>query len=292
MCIAIIKEKGKKMPFKKTLRRCWDRNPDGAGFMHIREDKVTINKGFMTYKSLWKALQAHKFTEDDVVIIHLRKATAGGISPANCHPFPITGSEARLRQVKIHCNMAMVHNGVLGPGEGNLSDTMIFVRDVLASPSIHRKLKDPAINELIEAYIHGSRVAILEGNGTIHLYGDWLRDKKTGLLYSNGHYKPTKVKSNATRLATYDHPYRLDDTNHTATTPTIKKTPVVSRGAVTCDTCFVVLVGRYTVGDPIYRDNSKKIIAYAVRTGGWRCKRCAEWDGSDNNEIVNKKKKK
>ena len=37
MCIAIMKSANKKIS-KSTLRRCYDANPDGAGFMYA-EDK-------------------------------------------------------------------------------------------------------------------------------------------------------------------------------------------------------------------------------------------------------------
>ena len=44
MCIAIMKSANKKIS-KSTLRRCYDANPDGAGFMYAEDKQLVVKKG-------------------------------------------------------------------------------------------------------------------------------------------------------------------------------------------------------------------------------------------------------
>ena len=43
MCIAIMKSENKKIS-KSTLQRCYDANPDGAGFMFANNKELTVKK--------------------------------------------------------------------------------------------------------------------------------------------------------------------------------------------------------------------------------------------------------
>ena len=56
MCIIAAKPAGVAMPSRDTIRTMWDGNRDGAGLMYLEGGKVTIEKGFMTYKSFAKKL--------------------------------------------------------------------------------------------------------------------------------------------------------------------------------------------------------------------------------------------
>ena len=49
MCIIVAKEIGIEMPSMETLERCFQANPDGAGFMWADGKMVHIRKGFMEY---------------------------------------------------------------------------------------------------------------------------------------------------------------------------------------------------------------------------------------------------
>src|SRR5210317_419559 len=149
MCIIVSKEKGQRMPTKKTLKCCFDNNKDGAGFMYVRDGSVQIDKGYMTFRGFWKGLQAQKFTVDDAVIMHFRISTAGKIRPENTHPFPLHKDLEDLCKTRIACKHAVVHNGIIGQGEGKISDTMVFVRDVLADPMIKNNLMRSSVDSLI-----------------------------------------------------------------------------------------------------------------------------------------------
>ena len=51
MCVAIYKPENVQTPSLDTLKRCWDANPDGAGFALLTGgDKyaIEIHKGYMT----------------------------------------------------------------------------------------------------------------------------------------------------------------------------------------------------------------------------------------------------
>ena len=42
------------LPDKEILKRCWNKNPHGAGFMYNYNDVVIIKKGFMFLKIFMK----------------------------------------------------------------------------------------------------------------------------------------------------------------------------------------------------------------------------------------------
>ncbi|CAK7067011.1 MAG: hypothetical protein DELT_01686 [Desulfovibrio sp.] len=183
MCIIAVKPYGKAPLPLATITACWNNNPDGAGFVIRRpeHDTVLIQKGFMTLDELTAALEASAIQDSDTVIYHFRIATSGGITPANCHPFPVSASVDDLKTLTIACKTAFVHNGILGKGRDDLSDTQLYVLNTLSRyGSIKRSLprirKDTA----------GSRTAILNADGQLWLTGRWI--EKDGYHYSNETY--------------------------------------------------------------------------------------------------------
>lgn len=60
MCVAVYKPANVKTPSLDTLKRCWDANPDGAGFA-LRtggdEYAIEIHKGYMTWKQFKAAFE-------------------------------------------------------------------------------------------------------------------------------------------------------------------------------------------------------------------------------------------
>lgn len=192
MCIAIVKPTGVKLPTKETLQTCWTNNPDGAGFCYNDGHKVVIHKGYMDFKSFYKALQrCNKLNNLDKkdVAIHFRISTSGGIKPENCHPFAVSSHMKNLTKTFIKCKDAFIHNGIIhGYGSKDYSDTMQYVTDVIAN------IKDiehsgRLINSL--AVEHNSRFAVVTRNNFM-LGGDWINDN--GLYYSNSTYKPRVYK--------------------------------------------------------------------------------------------------
>ena len=183
MCIIAIKPHGKAPLPIATITACWKNNPDGAGFVIRRpeHDTVLIQKGFMALDGLLAALEASAIQDSDTVIYHFRIATSGGITPANCHPFPISTNIDDLKTLTIACKTAFVHNGILGKGSKDLSDTQLYVLNTLShydsiKGSLPKIRKDTA----------GSRTAILNADGQLWLTGQWI--EKDGYHYSNETY--------------------------------------------------------------------------------------------------------
>jgi hypothetical protein len=195
MCTIAVKSKGVGMPRKKCLKNCFENNSDGAGFMYLdREHKsVVIDKGYMTWEVFWKAVCRMNFTKDDTVVFHFRLATTGLTCAANCHPFPLSQDEDDLKSAFIHTDVAVVHNGVFGKGEGTMSDTMVHVRDIFSDPLIKENLDSLVIQTLLDEYVVGSKLAFLDSEGDITLFGGpWPKDE--GIWYSNDDYERVYVR--------------------------------------------------------------------------------------------------
>ena len=195
MCIIVIKPAGQKVT-KKILENCFENNSDGAGFMYPLQGQVQYQKGFMTFPEFWDAWSETRdklSLNRHLVVFHFRIATAGEVSPGQCHPFPITSDIQKMQETQGQCNMAIAHNGILlGWGQGDISDTMELVRDVLSLPAVQRTITYPKVQELITRYINGSKIAILQGNGNLITLGEGWVEKK-GLQFSNhGYKKPPK----------------------------------------------------------------------------------------------------
>jgi len=198
MCILVIKKAGAVMPSKETLRICYTNNPDGAGFMWLRQDgQMEGYKGYFDFEEWYSAITACKFTKKDMVFFHTRIATHGGINQQNCHPFPISTKDEDLQALHFVSSIAMAHNGVIHglPEMKHLSDTQMFIKLILADPAILNNLDSPGINYLINDHVEGSRVAVMK-EGKLYLYGKF--EDVNGVLYSNSSYKPysyPKVKT-------------------------------------------------------------------------------------------------
>ena len=197
MCIAIYKPMGTEFPSKKTLKTCFNNNPDGAGFMVATGDTVIIHKGFMGFRSFWKCLREvrDEYGDDKAFVMHFRISTQGGVRPDGCHPFPLSGNMDDMRLLYTHCDVGIAHNGIIdlcSTGYRNTkvdySDTMAFITEYLSliiKDSDYYKDKDKLT--LIEK-LCGSRLAILDKSGHCELIGTgWKRINE--VWYSNDSYK-------------------------------------------------------------------------------------------------------
>jgi len=104
MCIMSLTLPNHSLPAVATMRQCWTRNPDGAGFSFARDGRLYIRKGFMSQPALEAAL-AESFPSgmyDKPVAIHWRIGTHGAKSPQNTHPWWIVENK-----------VALLHNGIL-----------------------------------------------------------------------------------------------------------------------------------------------------------------------------------
>ena len=166
------------MPSINTLKSCWNGNPHGAGFMW-KDDKGIVQglKGFMNWLDFKEAWEAQTFQEQDTIVVHFRIATTGAIRPENCHPFPVTKKVTLLEQLDFSTRMAIAHNGTFGSGDGDLSDTMLWIKNYF----VHFK-NEP---EQVERDLGHNRVVVL-GKGMAQpllLGAGWYQLE--GCFYSN-----------------------------------------------------------------------------------------------------------
>ena len=190
MCVICIKPENTKFPTEDRMRDMFASNPDGAGFMFVRNKKVIIRKGFMKFKHFMKALRQEEVEDKDIVVMHFRIATAGSVSGKNCHPFPIAESLTELRAQRLETDLAMAHNGIIdyeADKKNDLSDTMSFVRDILSEKSIRNNIFEPSVYSLIEMSVGYSKIVFLDKTKRFCLLGNWAKDtfENDGLYYSN-----------------------------------------------------------------------------------------------------------
>lgn len=178
MCIAIVQKAGKRIPNDRLVNSFLN-NEDGAGFAYIKDGKVEVAKGFMTMKSFLPAYADlyEKYGKDNPMLIHCRIATAGTVTPDNCHPFKIKGG-------------ALIHNGHLWSADGGLdakkSDTREFAEtfyNILDFDSVMAAINSSEFEEAI-GY---DRMAMLYDDGRFLTAGSWYEEDEA--LYSNAGFR-------------------------------------------------------------------------------------------------------
>jgi predicted glutamine amidotransferase/DNA-directed RNA polymerase subunit RPC12/RpoP len=208
MCIAIVNEAGVELPDKATLKRCWRDNPDGAGYAYLTEDNQWhVKKGLMSWDAFWESFTAEKFTKDHTVAIHFRVGTAGrtpstawqgvlGGGAEHCtHPFPIADNQLELDQLEYTTRNIIMHNGVVGRGEGPLSDTQVMIRDITSVLFKYAEKDEKVFNimdNLMDSGVRykGSRWWIGHGDNYV-MMGGW-EEAEDGNFYSHDGYLPDK----------------------------------------------------------------------------------------------------
>ena len=183
MCIAIMKSENKKIN-KATLKRCYDANPDGAGFMFAENKKLNVQKGYFTFKDFYKEYKPH---ENKQVLLHFRIKTHGPIDKTNCHPF------------LVNSGLGFIHNGIIsGYGDNKESDTIAFnkaiLKKIVAKHGNNSLFDDPMV-ELIENVIGYSKLVFLDRHGNYKIMNEDKGSWHDGVWYSNGSWKkPEPIK--------------------------------------------------------------------------------------------------
>lgn len=216
MCIIVHKEPGIKMPSIDIMKNCFTANKDGAGILVHRKGSnfAEIHKGFMTFDSFKDAVNDLQIKDDDNCVLHFRISTAGGITRGNCHPFPISSRDEDLKSLNIHTTKALIHNGIIGSGEKDLSDTQLFIKEILAStPAIYDHFDNENIQKLIETFRPGNRYVLIDTdkNVSVRLGTGWLTDPETKLHFSNSSYKP-RIYTYSPYASTYGYSDKKNST--------------------------------------------------------------------------------
>lgn len=144
MCIIVYKPEGSEMPPADTLRRCFEENPDGAGFMWPEKGRVQLRKGFMGWGDLESALSSElpRDARELPVALHFRIATHGRVKPGCCHPFAVCKDYGAMRAESASAAAGFMHNGTLAglDTSPNVSDSMACVLSTGSERKSHREL--------------------------------------------------------------------------------------------------------------------------------------------------------
>lgn len=223
MCIIAYKPKDIEMPDKQILLNCFNRNPDGAGYMFAEDNKVKIKKGFMSFSAFYNDLMIDydRMGKGTDFVLHFRIGTQGGNIPANTHPFAISENVEDLKELYKECDVALAHNGIINLtsnylSSSNTSDTMDFITDYLSciiregdwykQKSFEKNVK------LIEKLIgYSNKLAIMSNDGHTELIGNFIQEK--GIFYSNTSYEPSISYLSSCSCITYDRSGNIISTN-------------------------------------------------------------------------------
>lgn len=167
-----------------------DNNTDGFGYCYPVNNKIHIVKLGL----LKSAKQIIKNIKDNIpniidtpILLHARIATSGLIDKKACHPYPITDKDDLLRIPDLLCEMACCHNGVLSKGDKVLNDSQLFIRDILSHFTFN-EMNMAHIKTLLECYISGSKLAVMNNDSQVLLLGNgWITEEN--IFYSNSSYK-------------------------------------------------------------------------------------------------------
>ena len=283
MCIAIYKPKDKKLT-KEELQRCWDANPDGAGFMYVHSGKLRIKKGFMTFDRFFSSFNnlQHK-----TAVIHFRIKTHGKADESNTHPFFTSDS------------LGFVHNGIINEvsttSNPDMSDTWHFNEQFLKDLyKLHPDFLDnKAVQNLIKKYIGFSKLIFMDNEENVWIMnedkGEWDND----IWYSNSSYKPRIV----TKPTTGYYPKKVV-TSNTMPEPWVKEAKkdrhnVLSRMAVNTivvlrNNFMTVKAGTQGIIETFYQDHTVGVLYFSEESSNSAYVRTPIYmlDISDDDSIV------
>lgn len=190
MCIICVSGKGVKQPSRDLLRRMFNANPHGAGYMVAENGRVRISKGYMTFESLMDALSYENFGKKDVVVYHFRISTQAGVQPAMTQPFPFTKKIENTKALDCEADLGIAHNGIIklttNKSDREYSDTAHFIAEYLSEWIRGRRdFTDEFLDGLAD--FTNSRFAFLDGKGNVFLSGNFIEDYN-GLMFSNTSY--------------------------------------------------------------------------------------------------------
>ena len=125
MCIIVFIPKNETIT-KTEVKEMWEVNSDGAGYAYNTGKKVHFQKGFMTFKQYWKAIE--KLIGKRDLVLHLRIATNPTINKEQTHPFKL-GNVRKLKGVTkqpLICMNGIIHNQ---HEYKNMNDTQSYIKD-------------------------------------------------------------------------------------------------------------------------------------------------------------------
>jgi predicted glutamine amidotransferase len=212
MCVIVAVKLKKDIPPIDVLQKCDSSNPQGMGYMYVKDGLVHIEKGFWQAPLLMQAMQKD-IPDDSPVVIHFRLATHGGQSGNMCHPFPVTNDYAALCALAVQCDIGVAHNGIMhnyGKIDTNYSDTQNFIATVLYH--VKDYLGNEGIRKLIMDSIGTDKLAFLDKTGYMRLFG--LFHEKDNAWYSNLYWNWSAYTRRGKTVYEYQGDYDKDYTTY------------------------------------------------------------------------------
>lgn len=210
MCIIAIKPIGQFDTLARNyLRRCFDNNPDGAGYMYQVEGGVQVSKGYMEWEQLADVVDT--LPTDRVIVFHFRWATHGQIVPELCHPFPVTRKRKQSLKLDTIASCAIVHNGIIANlgksgADGDTSDTLELATGLLPllGKALHNLKTWTQLAKLTNSkFCFMDATQILYSGASVR-EGEW--------LFSNSGYREcVNVYPKSTKALTLALPTMADD---------------------------------------------------------------------------------
>ncbi len=206
MCIIAVKKEGVDLPSDRIIKKMFETNSDGAGFMVKRKSKksIELRKGFDTIEKFLEALKNADIEKDDIVVMHFRIATIGGKEPRLTHPFIASTEKERaetLWDLNIKDEMCFAHNGTLSnfsteAAKQLRSDSSLFASTMMSEKFLRDSLFNPAMHSLIDNYIgSNNKLAVVDPRyHCVSLFGEWSgknykeykwNEAEGGMIYSN-----------------------------------------------------------------------------------------------------------
>jgi hypothetical protein len=163
------------------LARAHARNDDAWGIMYPQAGHVQLVRDITdhpAFLSVWRSTPRHT-----PIAAHFRYGTSGSMAIAMAHPFPVLMDKDGV-------TLAVMHNGVMScvTDEGALSDTAVFVRDVL-KPQLEAR---PDLIE-VEGWRNAmgailgdeNKLLFMRADGAVFLVNGWQGEVEDGVWYSN-----------------------------------------------------------------------------------------------------------
>ncbi len=206
MCVIVYKPKGAKLD-KDIIRKCWERNKDGAGYIGKNPD----NEEWMTAKGIMNFDEFCEMTEglwqeESEAVFHFRIKSKGSICEILTHPFDFSPDTPEGEDPDETSQRMLFHNGTVRfladyamPGMNN-SDTSMLAEAIL------KPLDDVNVDRLLTHMAnegHGRFVTFIDGK--VNLYTDNESKWVNGVWFSNLRHEPTQQQQRQSQQQTRTH---------------------------------------------------------------------------------------